>query len=108
MDIEIYVPSKEKTVTVGRFENGVYSRQFNTRHIMKVMGYAVGIQAEVIERLQELDCRAVHLFDGYNTYESKFSQWTSGKTKSRDFGHGLQYFLPLSQMTQRRLENGDE
>lgn len=92
-----YDPLKRKEVKAGELENGVFWKKIkSSKHIQKNMGNSVGIQESVIESLKG-KCRYVVLeVDGNEWLLSNFNSWLNPNIKTRDWGHGLQRFFPIT------------
>ncbi len=101
MDIYVADPKKRVSVKAGTFidSSKSFCRLINSSHIMRVMGNSIGIQESVVHQLIDLECELVYMGLGDGTmYKSKFQDWLAPDIKTRDFGHGVQRFLPVARM----------
>lgn len=93
-------PKKGHQVKVGEYndETKTFDRHFRPCHILRVAGNSVGLQEDIIQKLEELGCQTVRFYNvtGW-IYVTEFSRWLA--RPSSDYGHGKQRFIALKDMT---------
>jgi len=95
--ITTHDPKKDKPVLAGHIENGVFIKQVTARHFFyKLQAY--GIQEEVIQTLIEKNIKKIRIVSHTLTFESDMKDWVNGHSLIRDYGNGLQRFLPVHYM----------
>lgn len=92
-----YDPKKDKTVLAGYIEKDVFIKHVTSRHFFRKL-QAYGIQEEIIQQLIERGIKTIRIMSHTLTYESKISDWVNGHCLLRDYGNGLQRFLPVHYM----------
>lgn len=97
MRITTYDPKKNKEVFVGTLIGNVFIRKVSSKHFMRIL-QAYGIQKDVVEKLNRLDCEYVLFETNRRKLLSAFNQWLGEDSKTLDFGHGKQVFLPVNKM----------
>ena len=94
MKIRTFDPNKQKTVIVGEYKHFIFHKNAEPQHYMyKEKGY--GIQDDVIKGLKELNCKKVVIHTPVRNYAFHFADWL--KIVPKNYGHGMQRFLPISQ-----------
>ena len=99
--IEIFDPAKGRYVNTGDYsdKDRTYCRAVCAHQIMRMFGGSIGIQYEIIQKLNRLGCLNVVIVNENGTrYSSELEQWVSSGLV-RDFGHGKQVFVRLRDMT---------
>jgi len=96
-NISTHDPKKGKDVIVGTLRDGAFYRSVvDTLHYCrKYAGY--GLQEDVVQRLRDLDCVKVVFINGTKKHECPFEIFLN-KAKQDDLGHGVQWFISLSDM----------
>lgn len=102
--VTTYDPKKNKHILAGHIEKKVFIKQVNGRHFFRKL-QAYGIQEDVIQELIEKKIKKVRIMSHMLTYESNIKDWVNGHSLIRDYGNGLQRFLPVHYMKkiQRRV-----
>jgi len=95
--ITTYDPKKGKLILAGNVENNTFIKQVTAKHFFyKLQAY--GIQEEVVQKLIEKGITKVQIVSHSLTYESNIKDWVNGHALVRDYGNGLQRFLPIHYM----------
>lgn len=95
--VTTYDPKKEKLILAGHVEGDTFIKQVNPRHFFHKL-QAYGIQEEVIQILIEKKIKKIKIISHTLTYESNIKDWVNGHVLIRDYGNGLQRFLPVHYM----------
>ncbi len=86
---------KGKMVVVGTLEGTVFTKIVSSKHFMCIeQGY--GIQSYTLIQLLESGCKTVEIHSKYCNWKSELKQWL--ELVGKDYGHGLQSFLPIQKM----------
>ena len=107
MKLYTYDPRKNKRVLAGKFNTDTreFKKEVKACHFMKKeQGY--GIQEDVVQKLQELDCVAVIIKSNLITWFIPFSYWKNAPTK--DYGNGLQRFISVRMIEKEIIKASDE
>lgn len=101
--ITTYDPKKNKSIKAGYIENNIFIKEVSGRHFFRKF-QAYGIQEDVIQKLIERKIKKIRIISYTLTYDSSIKDWVNGHVLIRDFGNGLQRFLPIHYMkkTQRK------
>ena len=92
-----YDPKKHKRILAGCIEDGIFIKQVTSKHFFrKLQAYA--IQEDIIQKLVEKDIQKIKIINSTSIYESNITDWINGNTLLRDYGNGLQRFLPIHYM----------
>ena len=93
----VYDPKKKKIVLTGYYDynHKVFFKICSAKHYM-IKEKSYGISEEIIQRLQQFGCNKIEIHTKTITLISNFGDWL--KRKPKDYGHGLQRFLPIGQM----------
>ena len=101
-------PKKGHSVKVGEYdtETKSFHRHFRPCHIMRVAGNSVGLQEDIVNKLEELGCQTVyfHNVTGW-LYITDFSRWL--ERPATNYGHGKQRFIALKDMAVWEPPNND-
>ena len=98
--IKVYDAKKGVEVTTGKIVKDCFIKKVKPKHYMrKYQGY--GIDKKVLDKLYSVYREVMYIVIVCKTtkYKSKILDWMQLATKD-DFGHGEQYFLPVSTMTE--------
>lgn len=96
MTITTYDVRKSKIVKAGALIDGVFIKECNSKHFMKIhQGY--GIQEDVIQKLIENKCEKVMIKTTTEVLISNLIDWLQFGVVS-DYGNGKQRFLPVRKM----------
>ena len=95
--ITTYDPKKNKHILAGHVEGKIFIKQVTARHFFRKL-QAYGIQEDVIQELIERKITKIKIISHTLTYESTIKDWVNGYTLIRDYGNGLQRFLPIHYM----------
>ena len=95
--INTYDPKKQKKIKAGYLENKVFIKEVSARHFFRKF-QAYGIQEDVIQELIEKKIKKIRIISHTLTYDSSIKDWVNGHVLIRDFGNGLQRFLPIHYM----------
>jgi hypothetical protein len=101
--VTTYDPKKGKPILAGHIEGDSFIKQVTPRHFFyKLQAY--GIQEEVIQTLIEKKIKKIQIISHTLTYESDIKDWVNGHVLIRDYGNGLQRFLPVHYM--KKIQRG--
>lgn len=92
-----YDPKKNKKILAGHIEKTTFIKQVSGRHFFRKF-QAYGIQEDVIQELIEKKIKKIRIISHTLTYDSNIKDWVNGHVLIRDFGNGLQRFLPIHYM----------
>lgn len=92
-----YDPKKQKHILAGHIDGKTFVKQVSARHFFRKL-QAYGIQEEIIQELIERGVTKVKIMSHTLTYESSIKDWVNGHSLIRDYGNGLQRFLPVHYM----------
>jgi len=95
--ITTYDPKKNKHILAGHTEGKTFIKKVSGRHFFRKL-QAYGIQEDVIQNLIEKKIKKVKIISHTLTYESPIDEWVNGHSLLRDYGNGLQRFLPVHYM----------
>ena len=102
--ITTYDPKKNKHILAGNIEGKTLIKQVSGRHFFSKF-QAYGIQEDVIQKLIEKKINKIKIISHTLIYESKIKDWVNGHVLIRDFGNGLQRFLPIHYMKKIKRNN---
>jgi len=95
--IMTYDPRKNKYVIAGYIDKTTFVKTVTTRHFFrKLQSYA--IQEDVIQELIEKNIKKIKIMSNTVIFESSIKDWVNGHSLLRDYGKGLQRFLPIYYM----------
>jgi hypothetical protein len=87
-----------KNKNIGHISNRVFEKKINERrHLMHVLGDTPGIQSSINECLNDFDTIRITTDKG-NIFETSKENWLKNRF-SKNFGHGLQYFMSRDHWT---------
>ena len=95
--VTTYDPKKGKHILAGHIDNNIFIKQVTAKHFFRKF-QAYGIQEDVVQTLIEKNVKKIKIVSHTLTYESKIEDWVNGHTLIRDYGNGLQRFLPVHYM----------
>lgn len=95
--VTTYDPKKGKHILAGHIENKEFFKKVTGRHFFRKL-QAYGIQEDVIQKLIENKIKKIKILSHDITYESLIDDWVNGHSLIRDYGNGLQRFLPIHYM----------
>ena len=98
--IKIYDAKKGAEVTAGKIEKDCFIKKVKAKHYMrKYKGY--GIDKKLLQKLYLTHREVTDIIIVCKTtkYKTKIKDWINHGTED-NFGHGEQYFLPVSTMTE--------
>jgi len=95
--VTTYDPKKQKHILAGHIDGNTFIKKVTARHFFRML-QAYAIQEDVIQRLIENGISKIKIISHTLTYESHISEWINGHALIRDYGNGLQRFLPIHYM----------
>lgn len=100
-----YDPKKDKTILAGYVDKKekIFVKHVTSRHFFRKL-QAYGIQEEIVQELIEMGIKTVSIRSHTLTYESKITDWVNGHCLIRDYGNGLQRFLPVHYMKKKKVK----
>jgi len=95
--VTTYDPKKQKHILAGHIDGKKFVKQVMGRHFFRKL-QAYEIQEDVIQTLIEKGIKKVVILSHTLTYESPITEWVNGHSLIRDYGNGIQRFLPVHYM----------
>lgn len=106
MVFRIFDTKKGKMITVGTYDvkNKAFTKKVKHHHYFQLYkSYA--IQEDVVQQLQKADCQTIIIIrdDLKIKLTSQLCDWLAPDIKTKDFGYGVQRFMPVDRMVQTDL-----
>lgn len=96
--IYVYDPAKDRDVFVGILHQNVLKKVVKAKNIYQ-RNNGVGMSFDALDKLQEEGCDLIVCeIEGLGFYSSRLKDWNPLNCDEADWGHGKQYFMPISIM----------